>query len=141
MALALARPATTTSDVLPPSLSSLCLTASSAPKVAVAVGADHVFVVQVPNETPTFGTLAAQSFAVKKDDVIEFDVSTARSGAVAVHGLFDPLTVIPGAVTRVKLKAIYSGRFPLHFHGDDGSHFEIAALEIRGGTAAPQAPN
>jgi len=39
-----------------------------------------------------------------------------------------PLTVdVPTSVT---FRALYSGRFPMHFHGKDGSHFEVVVFEI-----------
>ena len=45
---------------------------------------------------------------------------------------FDALRVKIREDAVVRNKAIYSGRFPLHFHGIDLSHFEIAVLEVRG---------
>ena len=66
-----------------------------------------------------------------KDEVIQVDVGTPRAGGVAVHGILETHRLRVGSTVSVKLRAKYTGRFPLHFHGDDGSHFEIAVFEVR----------
>lgn len=68
---------------------------------------------------------------VRRNAVLEFDVQSPRRGGLAVHGLSDLVRIETGKEAKVRLRAIYSGRFPLHFHGIDGSHFEIAVVEVR----------
>ena len=36
----------------------------------------------------------------------------------------------PGERATLRFRAIYSGRFPLHFHGVDGSHIGVWALNV-----------
>jgi hypothetical protein len=69
---------------------------------------------------------------VRQGQVVEFRVRSAREGALAVHGLTDVIRVRAGQDVVVRFKALYGGRFPLHFHGPDLSHFEVAVLEVRG---------
>lgn len=85
----------------------------------------------VPAEPPPMGAITGGSVEAGKGQIVSFVVSTSRSGAVGVHGLSEIEAIHAGATTRVTFRAIYSGRFPLHFHGTDGSHFELAAVEVR----------
>ena len=101
--------------------------------VPPGLAADRVVDVDVPRETPSvavLGTRAYRPVAVRRGEVVEFRVSTPREGAVAVHGLSDLVRLRADSQGVVRFRAIYSGRFPLHFHGPDMSHFEIAVLEI-----------
>ena len=91
---------------------------------------DRYYSVGVPLETPLMGMSSAAAHSIAKGDVVQFEVISPRPGKVAVHGLLDAKTVQAGSVVRVTFRAVYTGRFPLHFHGADGSHFEIAALEV-----------
>ena len=45
------------------------------------------------------------------------------------YGLTKWLALKAGFAPTVRLK--HTGRFTLHFHGDDGSHFEVAVFEVR----------
>lgn len=90
----------------------------------------HRFEVKVPLQTPLPGQGDAPSFAVSRGDVVQVRVDAPRSGYVAVHGILEEHRVKVNDAIHVKLLARYSGRFPLHFHGDDGSHFEVAVFEV-----------
>ena len=114
-----------------------CNTAPPEAQVDASAPRAREFAAEVPRDTPPVGMPFGAAYSIVKGDVVEFAVSSPRAGALAVHGLFDPRPVAPGDVVKVAFRAIYTGRFPLHFHGDDGSHFEIAALEVRSGAAAP----
>lgn len=63
-------------------------------------------------------------------DVVRVTVASPREGAVAVHGLLDVRPMAARQQVTVEFRAIYSGRFPVHFHGADGSHLQIAAIEV-----------
>jgi hypothetical protein len=102
------------------------LKASSAATVAAP---DHVYNVAVPQVTP-LSFLSATEHTIHQGEVVQFVVTTDRPGAVIVHGLSDMLPLDVKGTTLVAFKAAYSGRFALHFHGDDGSHFELAALNV-----------
>jgi len=106
-----------------------CIPAPDEARVPAGVGANEHFAVTVPLATPS-DPLSAQVLTARQDDVVEYKVFALRPGAVAVHGLLDPVSVDVGGRTTVAFKAIYSGRFPLHFHGEDGSHFELAGLNV-----------
>jgi hypothetical protein len=111
--------------------------ATYSPEAVVRPGdtVNRRYEVDVPTETPPIGLPSGAIHQVAKGDVVEFAVASPRPGRVAVHGLFDAEPVQVGTVVKVAFRAVYTGRFPLHFHGSDGSHFEIAALEV-----LPQAP-
>lgn len=70
------------------------------------------------------------SLAARKGDVVKLTVSSQHAGAVGVHGLSTIDAIHPGKSVVIKFRAIYSGRFPLHFHGTDGSHFELMSINI-----------
>ena len=95
---------------------------------------NHRFSVTVPAENPLPGQSDAPIVDVVKDDIIEVEVHAPRPGAIAMHGILDPHRVRVGGTVSVKLRARYTGRFPLHFHGDDGSHFEVAVFEVGRGS-------
>lgn len=111
-----------------------CTPAPAAATVSDDARADLVIRVSVPRITPANAILderVADPVRVRPNAIIEFDVSSPRQGALAVHGLSDLVRVERGQRVKVRLRAIYSGRFPLHFHGIDGSHFEVAVVEVR----------
>lgn len=107
-----------------------CLTNTPEARVTPADKVDRHYSVDVPLETPLTGMPSAAVHSIAKGEVVQFEVVSPRPGQVAVHGLLDAETVQVGSVVRVAFRAVYTGRFPLHFHGADGSHFEIAALEV-----------
>lgn len=115
-----------------------CVTVPAAAVVDAATRADIALGVRVPATPPLVPTLddkAGAPVQVVKGQVLELRVQSPRPGAVAVHGLSELVRLQPDQVGVVRFRAIYTGRFPLHFHGADGSHFEIAVLEIRNSVA------
>jgi hypothetical protein len=66
----------------------------------------------------------------KRADVLRIFVKSPVAGAVGVHGLSEILAIHPGQTVTVTFRAIYTGRFPLHFHGVDGSHYELLSVEV-----------
>lgn len=111
-----------------------CVPAPAAAVVAAGLAADHVLDVTVPQDTPQVPVLegiAIPPVRVRQGEVVEFRVSSPREGAVAVHGVSELVRLEPHQQALVRFRALYSGRFPLHFHGRDLSHFEVAVLEIR----------
>ncbi|MBB1631951.1 hypothetical protein [Cupriavidus sp. UME77] len=57
--------------------------------------------------------------------------TSAQGGVLMIHG-YTP-TGIPVAQAQpatLVFAAVHAGRYALHLHGDDGSHREVAALEI-----------
>lgn len=92
--------------------------------------ADVTLAAVVPMETPAAGLEAATGAAAAKGDVVRVSVTSPRDGGVAVHGLLDVRPIAAGERVSFEFRAIYTGRFPIHFHGADGTHFEIAAIEV-----------
>lgn len=112
-----------------------CVTVPPEAIVEPTTRADEIIDAIVPMSNPDSAVLDEQkqrSRKVGKNQVIEFRVSSGRKGALAVHGLSELVRIDPSRAEVVRFKAIYSGRFPLHFHGEDMSHFEISVLEIYG---------
>ena len=118
-----------------------CAQAPVEAHATVTEPADRRYAVEVPVANREFGQAADRSFSIVQGDVVRFTVSSPRPGMVAVHGLMDVVPVQVDGVVTVAFRALYSGRFPLHFHGADGSHFEIVALDVmpRGAKTAPPA--
>lgn len=124
-------PATEASEDM---LAAFCTSPPAAAVVPIDTPADVKIGVLVPSETPVNPILderVATPAEVRRNAVLEFDVQSPRRGGLAVHGLSDLVRIERGQRVKVRLRAIYSGRFPLHFHGIDGSHFEIAVVEVR----------
>lgn len=109
---------------------SICSTDSPYSAEAALGEPRHRFSAAVPADNPLPGQGETRIYPVAKNDVIQVEVSAPRPGAVAVHGILEAHRVRVGGVVSVKLRAKYTGRFPLHFHGEDGSHFEVAAFEV-----------
>jgi hypothetical protein len=107
-----------------------CAQAPAEARAGPAERADVSFATLVPRETPADGAMAATSAKVPKGDIVRVTVTSPRDGGIAVHGLMDVHPISAGQRVSVEFRAIYPGRFPLHFHGADGSHFEIAAIEV-----------
>lgn len=97
--------------------------------VSAAEKRDRRFEIVVPKSSPT-SFVSPREETVRQGDVIEFAVTSPRPGAVVVHGFFDPQPIPTSGRVTVAFRAIYSGRFALHFHGNDGSHFELMALNV-----------
>ena len=98
-------------------------------EVAATDRRDRHFDVAVPQSNP-LNAAALHEETVRQGEVIEFSVTSTRPGAVVVHGLLEPHSVVLNGQVVVAFRAIYTGRFPLHFHGDDGSHVELIALNV-----------
>ena len=106
-----------------------CAPTAAQAQVGPADVPDHHYAARVPADNPA-SVSSPTTYPIGQGDVVVFDVASPRPGLVAVHGLHDLQAVQIGGTVHVAFRAIYSGRFPLHFHGTDGSHFEIAALEV-----------
>lgn len=100
---------------------------------AVTVSLD----VSVPNVPPLVEG-SGRTVRVKRGDVVRMLVASDADGAVGVHGLSSIDAVRRGEVAKLAFRAIYAGRFPLHFHGVDGSHYELVSLEIEETSAYPE---
>ncbi|NUX57617.1 hypothetical protein [Paraburkholderia youngii] len=102
--------------------------------VGASVPANLVLAIRAPASTPAVPVLDVAAYSpikVRRGDVVELRIESPREGAVGVHGLSEIARIMPGQSIRLRFKAIYEGRFPVHFHGRDLSHFEIAVIEIR----------
>lgn len=87
------------------------------------------FEATVPDSNP-LPNATAPAYEVAQGEVIQVRVGTGRPGSVAMHGILEGHALRTHDYVFVRLKVKYSGRFPLHFHGKDGSHFEIAVFEV-----------
>lgn len=108
-----------------------CTPAPEAARVDRAARIDHRFRVEVvaTDERPVTVPDSAMH-RVRRGGSIEFQIRSAAEGAIAVHGLSELVLVKPDRPAVVRFRGLYPGRFPLHFHGADGAHYEIAALEV-----------
>jgi hypothetical protein len=67
---------------------------------------------------------------VRLGEVVAIFITTPVAGAVGVHGLTDIRPILAGSSLNLRFKAVVEGRYALHFHGIDGSHFELVAVEV-----------
>jgi hypothetical protein len=106
-----------------------CTTTPPEAQADVTQPPDRQVATSVPMASPRYGD-AVSSLEVRQGDVVRVQVRSPRAGGVAVHGLLDTTPVVTGSEITVAFRAIYSGRFPLHFHGADGSHFEVMVFQV-----------
>lgn len=101
-------------------------------QAAAHVRSDEPADLDVRAVVPLTETAAPLGAAVRvaKDAVVRITVWSPRPGGVAVHGLLAPQPVGADGTVVAAFRTLHSGRFPLHFHGADGSHQEIAACEV-----------
>jgi hypothetical protein len=69
-------------------------------------------------------------FRVTENDEVAIRVTSDQAGTLTLHGYTDGVAVTKKGVATVRIKATHTGRFPLHLHGEGGSHLEIATIEI-----------
>lgn len=108
-----------------------CTPFPPAAAVDAAVAADHRIAVSVPLSVMA-PDLDGNSHATRiaRGDVVEFRITAPIAGAAQVHGLSDLLVMQAREPAILRFRAIHGGRFPLHFHGADGSHYGVWALNI-----------
>eukprot|EP01032_Pedospumella_encystans_P027890 gene27890-31506_t len=69
---------------------------------------------------------------VARGDIVSIAVSSAQAGQLMIHGYMQEMVpVAAGQTATLRLAALHAGRYPLHLHGNDQSHREVAILEIR----------
>lgn len=69
---------------------------------------------------------------IARGDIVSIAVSSSQAGQLMVHGYMqDMVPVAAGQTATLHIAALHAGRYPLHLHGDDQSHREVAILEIR----------
>ncbi len=69
---------------------------------------------------------------VARGDIVSIAVSSAQAGQLMIHGYMQEMVpVAAGQTATLRLAALHAGRYPLHLHGEDQSHREVAILEIR----------
>ena len=70
-------------------------------------------------------------FRVSKGDRVSIHVTSAQAGLLMIRGYTaDGIPIAVGQTVTVDFVATVSGRYVLHLHGVDGSHREVAGLEI-----------
>lgn len=70
------------------------------------------------------------TFTMQQGESASFTVVAPRSGKLAVHGYTEDMALTENQPLRFTLKTELSGRFPMHIHGADGSHTEVATVEV-----------
>jgi len=113
-----------------------CLPAPEAARATPQDVASLAMDVDVPRTDPPIGEMSPATATAHQGEVVRVSVRSPRDGAVTVHGLSELHPLAAGEHLTFEFRAIYSGRFPVHFHGMDGSHIEIAAFEVMPATVA-----
>lgn len=120
---------------VPAELSTFCLPFPPEAVVSPAEAIDRRIVGTVPDMPRAFGDAAPVEYTLTQGQVVQVTVDSPRlNGNLAIHGLTGMSPIRGGGRTQFEFRSLYSGRFPVHFHGEDGSHFEIIALDIQPST-------
>lgn len=106
-----------------------CLPVPPEARASPADVPDHEAVMVAPDAPPA-SISTSSSLSVRTGDIVKLTTKSSVAGAVGVHGLSEIKVVQSGGSVDIKFRAIYSGRFPLHFHGIDGSHFELMVINV-----------
>lgn len=69
-------------------------------------------------------------FSVTQGDAVTLRITTDRAGSVHVHAYKKEVVLRPDGEVTLTLTTHHAGRYPVHLHGEDGSHLEVAALEV-----------
>jgi len=107
-----------------------CVSLPTAVHVLPGDRIDHSFDVDVPFAPGPLGDSSHSALPVAKGAVVRLVIRSPHPGAIGVHGLSDIVPIRTGERVQISFRAIYSGRFPVHFHGVDGSHYEVSAFEV-----------
>lgn len=108
-----------------------CAPAPSETLVDDGAVADRHFDLRVPEQPPTAeASFITASHPLRQNDVVTLSVTSPVYGAVGIHGVTAIETVSEGQRVDLAFRAVYSGRFAVHFHGADGSHYELVALQV-----------
>lgn len=84
------------------------------------------------DSTPVASDRELPLLRIAKGDVVSIAVSSDVPGRLMVHGYMEEMMAVEaGQTATIRLVALHAGRYPLHLHGDDQSHREVAVLEIR----------
>jgi hypothetical protein len=67
---------------------------------------------------------------LRKNEAVDFRISVPHDGMLAIHGYTNDVPVAANRELSLPLTLTHTGRFPMHVHGSDGQHLEIAVLEI-----------
>jgi hypothetical protein len=114
-----------------------CVPVPAAAQVGPAEATTRETMVVVPGMTPAYDAVF-NSMGARKGDVVTITVRSQTAGAVGVHGLSSIAAIHPGESIAIRFRAIYSGRFPLHFHGTDGAHFALISINVVEDNSAPR---
>ena len=108
-----------------------CAPAPSETLVDDGATADRHFALEVPAAPPTAeAAFLATGHALRQNDVVTLTITSPVYGAVGIHGVTAIETVAAGQPVDLAFRAVHSGRFAVHFHGADGSHYELVALQV-----------
>lgn len=107
-----------------------CVPIPAEAKVPESAAAAHILKAEVRPDSASIGGESFRAVSAMKGDVIQIDVHSLVAGAIGVHGVSEIVPVQLGEEVALRFRAIYSGRFPVHFHGVDGSHFELIVLNV-----------
>ncbi len=105
--------------------------ARPAPQARPAVPAQGAVLKQYAVRIAAKDVQAAQPvFRVNENDEVAIQVTSDQAGTLMLHGYTDGIAIARDGAATVRFKAVHTGRFPLHLHGEGGSHVELAMVEI-----------
>ncbi|WP_454738771.1 hypothetical protein [Cupriavidus necator] len=107
---------------------SFCVPLPAAAKVDENEIANREIVVPLPSQIASTQVLAINAM---QGEIVRLTIPGGQPGAVGMHGLTEIVPIHAGETITIAFRTIYAGRFPLHFHGIDGSHLELVSLEVR----------
>lgn len=69
-------------------------------------------------------------YRMLKGEKATFSTVSAVDGKLAIHGITRDMAIRKDQTMQFDLQTDHAGRFPMHIHGQDGSHLEVAVIEI-----------
>lgn len=63
-------------------------------------------------------------------ELVELLITSREPGMVTAHGVTDEVAVTPAVPAQIRISTSRSGRYAVHFHGKDGAHVMVVAIEV-----------
>lgn len=104
------------------------LAQNSSLKPGRAAAQSQVFSLVVKDHALSSGPALMQA---RQGDTITLHVQADQEGELHLHGYELEIKLQPGGEAQLSFVADRAGRYYLHMHGPDGSHAEIATIDIQ----------
>jgi hypothetical protein len=80
--------------------------------------------------SPVLAAGKVRTIKVEKGQTVMIRATSTTTGEMHVHGYDKEISLKPGEIVRVKLKATIDGEFPIEFHLPAGDEEDVAILQV-----------